>query len=431
MKWPTAPLEKIAEIVGGSTPRRDEPSYWGPGHYWATPTDLPMPGEGILDLEFTSQTITEAGLLSCSTNLLPVGTVLYSTRATIGKLAIAQVPVATNQGFNNLIAGPVIYNRYLAYALQYFTPDITRLAGSTTFKEVSRSSLRGFKIPIPPKSEQYRIVELLDEADRLRKLRRELDIKAARILPTLFLKMFGDPATNPMGWPVKPLGNYLRDAKVFTDGDWVESKDQDPDGDVRLIQLADIGDGFYINKSSRFLTSEAAVRLKCTFLESGDVLVARMPDPLGRACIFPGDLKRSITVVDICVIRPSLSGPDSYWLMQCINTAGFRGLIAQQQTGTTRARISRGNLSRLSIICPPLMEQQKFSKIARQAIDALGQADLAERTNGIFELLLRRAFSGQLTSKWREAHLKELLIEMEHQARSLSLPLPKELEAAT
>ena len=139
------------------------------------------PGDGILDLQSTAEAITPLGLRSSSTNLLPVGTVLYSTRATIGKLAIARVPVATNQGFNNLIAKPGVCSKYLAYALQFFTPDITRLAGSTTFKEVSRSSLRGFKIPVPAESEQQRIVDLLGEADRLRRLRREADAKAARV----------------------------------------------------------------------------------------------------------------------------------------------------------------------------------------------------------------------------------------------------------
>src|ERR1700737_2650024 len=104
------------------------------------------------------------------------------------------------------------------------------------------------------------------------------------------------------GMTEKTLGELLEDG-VFTDGDWVESKDQDPQGDVRLIQLADVGDGVYLNRSSRFLTSRKAGELRCTFLETGDVLIARMPDPLGRACIFPGETRWCVTVVDVCVLR--------------------------------------------------------------------------------------------------------------------------------
>jgi len=93
----------------------------------------------------------------------------------------------------------------------------------------------------------------------------------------------------PEGWRLSTIADLVGKEGVFVDGDWVESKDQDPNGDVRLIQLADIGDGIYRDKSARFLTNQKAIALNCTFLEQGDVLIARMPDPLGRTCIFPGD----------------------------------------------------------------------------------------------------------------------------------------------
>ena len=147
-----------------------------------------------------------------------------------------------------------------------------------------------------------------------------------------------------MNWPRVSISKALETAAVFVDGDWVESKDQDPDGDVRLIQLADVGDGFYIDKSDRFLTAESAARLRCTFLEPGDVLLARMPDPLGRACIFPGDRRRAVTVVDVCVIRVDPSATDAGWFMHCINAPVTRNQIAGYATGTTRSRVSRGNL---------------------------------------------------------------------------------------
>jgi type I restriction enzyme S subunit len=79
----------------------------------------------------------------------------------------------------------------------------------------------------------------------------------------------------PRGWIRATIGNLVAGAGVFCDGDWVESEDQDPTGDVRLIQLADVGDGEYRDRSSRFLTSEKARKLSCTFLEKGDVLIAR------------------------------------------------------------------------------------------------------------------------------------------------------------
>lgn len=170
-----------------------------------------------------------------------------------------------------------------------------------------------------------------------------------------------------MSWPVVPLAKALDSAHVFVDGDWVESKDQDPDGDVRLIQLADIGDGYYVDKSNRFLTSDAAQRLKCTFLEAGDLLIARMPDPLGRACIFPGDSKRAVTVVDVCIIRPDSNTVYTPWLMHCINSPQSRNQIDEYTTGTTRQRISRGNLTKIKVALPPLEEQRRIAAILDQA----------------------------------------------------------------
>ena len=175
-----------------------------------------------------------------------------------------------------------------------------------------------------------------------------------------------------MTWPMVKFHELISSDGLFTDGDWVESKDQDPNGNVRLIQLADIGLGYFTNKSDRYLTKEKALELNCTFLNSGDILIARMPDPIGRACIFPQLHKECVTVVDICVVRPKNENVDSKWLMHCINSREFNNQILNYVTGTTRQRISRGNLSDLNIALPPLEEQKRIAAILDKA-DAIRQ----------------------------------------------------------
>jgi type I restriction enzyme S subunit len=164
----------------------------------------------------------------------------------------------------------------------------------------------------------------------------------------------------PPGWRRAPLADLVGDDGVFTDGDWVESKDQDPDGDVRLIQLADVGDGKYRDRSARFLTRKKAEQLRCTFLKAGDVLVARMPDPLGRACIFPGDKKPSVTVVDVCVVRPKGGAVTTKWLCHALNSPQVRVRVAGHQAGTTRKRISRSKLGTVDLNVPPLADQERL-----------------------------------------------------------------------
>lgn len=191
------------------------------------------------------------------------------------------------------------------------------------------------------------------------------------------------------GGPMVSLGEALATSTVFTDGDWVESKDQDPEGDVRLVQMADVGDGQYLDKSARFLTSDTAMRLRCTFLEPGDLLLSRMPDPLGRCCVFPGDDKACVTVVDVCIIRTDPNAIDVRWLMHCLNSPPSRRQIARFATGTTRARISRSNLAKIQIPLPPVEEQRRIAAILDHA-DALrakrreALARLDELTQSIF-----------------------------------------------
>lgn len=262
---------------------------------------------------------------------------------------------------------------------------------------VSIGNLKGIEVTVPPLPEQRRIAAILDKADALRTKRREALTQLDRLAQSIFVEMFGDPVTNPKGWPKTSVGQLLSEADVFVDGDWVESKDQDPNGEVRLIQLADVGDGFYVDKSARFLNKPTALRLKCTSLKPGDVLIARMPDPLGRACIFPGDHKECVTVVDVCIVRPSLNGPDPVWLMSCINNSSFRNQIAGEATGTTRTRISRGNLSKLDIIAPPLSQQHQFAN-RYQAVAQLRQREqsAADELETLFASLQHRAFRGEL-----------------------------------
>ena len=107
-RWPQQSLEQIAEVVGGSTPSRNNSAFWGGDIHWVTPTDLPMPDEGISVVNRTRDRITQAGLKNSAAKVVPKGTVLFSSRATIGKVAVAGMPLATNQGFANFIPHPEI-----------------------------------------------------------------------------------------------------------------------------------------------------------------------------------------------------------------------------------------------------------------------------------------------------------------------------------
>lgn len=160
--WEWKKLEDVSKLIGGGTPKRNIDEYWVNGDIiWLSPTDLGKIGD-VNEISNSKDKINQLGLDKSSAKLLPIGTVLYSSRATIGKIAINTIEVSTNQGFTNFICNDDLYNRYLAFCLSRFTEDITSLSNSTTFKEVSKSSLKEFKVPTPPLSEQQRIVSKLD-----------------------------------------------------------------------------------------------------------------------------------------------------------------------------------------------------------------------------------------------------------------------------
>ena len=199
---------------------------------------------------------------------------------------------------------------------------------------------------------------------------------------------------------------------IFSDGDWIESKDQDPDGDIRLIQLADIGNGVFINKSNRFMNKETADRLKCTFLKKGDILIARMPDPIGRACEFPLEAENKyVSVVDVAILRPNENHNRRY-IMYGINSPLIRRQIEGQVTGTTRQRITRKKIGELEIPLPPLDQQKKIAAIL-DAADAYRQKTkaLIEKYDELAQSLFLNMFGDPITNPrgWDKRPMGELM----------------------
>lgn len=231
----------------------------------------------------------------------------------------------------------------------------------------------------------------------------------------------------PNGWARTTVKELAGSPGLFVDGDWVESKDQDPTGSIRLLQLADIGDGGFLDKSDRWINEDAFSRLRCTELATGDVLIARMPDPLGRACLMPALEQRCVTVVDVAALRVDARTADNRWVMHTINAPQLRAEISAQASGTTRKRISRGNLGNLKIPFPPEAEQKRIAeKLDTVLIRVVGVNTRLARVAPILkrfrQSVLSAGTSGHLTEDWRganstldpwrEAELGDLIDEM-------------------
>lgn len=178
----------------------------------------------------------------------------------------------------------------------------------------------------------------------------------------------------PSGWKMSTVTD-LALGGLFVDGDWVESKDQDPDGTVRLTQLADVGVGVFRDRSNRWMREDQADRMRCTFLQPNDVLIARMPDPIARSCVVPDGVGRAVTAVDVAILRPRAAIADPKYLSWYFNSPAFTTAAEGRQSGSTRKRISRRNLGALVVPIPPLREQRHIVAVLEDHLSRLDAAD--------------------------------------------------------
>lgn len=166
-KWVTRKIEELGEVVGGATPSTKNEAFYTDGNIpWITPKDLASNSSKYISRG--ERDITESALSSCSAQLMPAGTVLFSSRAPIGYVAVASNPVCTNQGFKSVVPNKGTDSEFLYYLLSYNKDRIAAMGSGTTFKEVSGKVMRSIEVSVP---------ESLDEQKRIAKVLKSIDDK--------------------------------------------------------------------------------------------------------------------------------------------------------------------------------------------------------------------------------------------------------------
>ena len=215
------------------------------------------------------------------------------------------------------------------------------------------------------------------------------------------------------GWEYKKLDDIC---SSIEDGDWIESKDQSPNG-IRLIQTGNIGNGSYKDKkdNAKYISEETFKRLHCTEIFEGDILVSRLPDPVGRACTLPDLGCRCITAVDCSILKIKKDLVCNAWITYFMQSQAYFTIINSQCTGSTRLRITRKKLAEILIPVPPLSEQQSIVDYLDSAfakIDAM-KAN-AEKALGEAKALFQASLKEMLEPKegWEEKKMKEVVISI-------------------
>ena len=341
--WMYKKLGEVCEVVSGSTPKTNVPEYWGKGHYWVTPAEIT---DSTVYIDKTERLITDEALAKTNLQLMPVGTVLLSSRAPIGKVAITNVEMYCNQGFKNCICSDNLYNKYLFYFFKLKKDYLNSLGRGATFKEISKSIVEGISIPIPPFPTQQSIVSELDKINELIALKKSQLKDLDSLAQSIFYEMFGDPFYNEKKWQCK----IINDVSIFING-LAHEKDIDLDGDYILV-------------NSKFISSNGSIYKKSKIqrmpLYENDIAMVMSDLPNGKALAKCMIIKANGLYTlnqRICVFRDYSLIP--LFLLYTLNRNKY---YLRFDDGNGQTNLRKNDVINCPVILPPISLQHQFAE---------------------------------------------------------------------
>ena len=377
-------IGEICEIVSGSTPKTSIAEYWDGNVKWITPAELDDDSYVIQD---TVRKITELGVKKTGLTILPKGTVLFSSRAPIGKVAIAGCDMYCNQGFKNLICSYVISNKYLYWYLKSKTTYLNSLGRGATFKELSKKILAEVELEVPHIKRQNEIVQKLERLCSIKKKRLEQLQKLDELIQARFVEMFGLPLD-------KSKANMRFTDCVEFNPKKSEVKDMQ-DVEVSFVPMECVGvDGsFNIRENGPVSNYYKGY----TYFRDGDVLLAKITPCFenGKAAIAEG-CKNGIGfgTTEFHVARPKAGVSNSYWIKYMLKNDSVHELATINMTGSAgQKRIQTPFFDKLTIYCPPIELQNQFADFVNQVHKSKVEIQKAlEKTQLLFDSLMQQYF---------------------------------------
>lgn len=371
-------IGEICTVVSGTTPKSDKAEYWGGNLIWITPAELKEGNAVIYD---SVRHITKAAVKASALKPFPKGTVILSSRAPIGKVAIAGTQMYCNQGFKNLICSEVIYNGYLYYYLKAKTAYLNSLGRGATFREISKQIVEKIKIPVPSMQEQHRIADILFKIDALMGKRQQQAEKLDELVKARFVEMFGDPVLNCQGFPVRTIGELTTEVKYGTSKPAVEG------GKYPYLRMNNLTiDGKLDLHDLKQIDVDTSEFEKCV-VRKGDVLFNRTnsAELVGKTAYYGLDEEMIIAGYIIRVRVNNLILPQ--YLSFYMNMPFMKQRIRSMAKGAVnQANINSKELKSIKVIVPPLEVQGKVVEY-EERIDR--EKDRIQRSAALLETLKR------------------------------------------
>lgn len=385
-------LGDICEFISGGTPSRNNPSYFQGNIPWITGADITVDV-----ITSAREYITQEAIESSATKIVPKGNILLVTRTGVGKVAIAGVDICISQDFTGLLPNcRQVETSYLFRLLQASENYFKEHQRGATIQGVTRSVVKDLAIPLPPLAEQKRIAAILDQADALRVKRRAALARLDRLVQAVFLEMFGDPVTNPMGWEETTLG----DVSQVKGGLQVSSKRTGNPIEVPYLRVANVyRDRLDLCEIKRIEVTES--ELNRTLLSKGDILLVEghgNADEIGRSAVWDGSIDPCVHQNHLIRVQADLKTMHPIYVSMYLNSeGGRRQLIRSGKTTSGLNTISASQVRSTIMLTPPLHLQHEF--IHRiQKIHQLIENHQSSYTkfDRLFSSLQQRAFRGEL-----------------------------------
>lgn len=351
--WEYKKLGEICQIVTGSTPKTSVQEYWGGKYPWVTPAEL----KGDVFIDDTERHITDEAVAHTNVTLLPIGTVLLSSRAPIGKVAITTREMYCNQGFKNLICSDTIFNKYLYFWLKGKTDYLNSLGRGATFKEISKSIVENIQIPLPPIQSQQSIVSELDKINELICLKKEQLKDYDNLAQSIFYEMFGDPVANDKKWDIESLGKVC-DVRDGTH----DSPQYLQESPYILITSKNLVNGKIDYSNVNYISEEDYIAInKRSQVDDGDIIMA-MIGTIGNPIIVKLE-EHKFCIKNVALIKFfNDSLVSNKYVHSLLNNESYLTFIKSQNKGGTQKFVALGTIRKLPIPIPPLSYQQQFAQ---------------------------------------------------------------------
>jgi len=400
--WAKYKLSELGAIVGGATPSTSVEKYYGGEIAWVTPKDLSsFSGRYI---ECGERNITEEGLNSCSAQLLPAGSVLFSSRAPIGYVAIAKNPIATNQGFKSLVPDTEkVDSLFMYYLLKYNKNRIEAMGSGTTFKEVSGATMKNIEVNLPPLAEQKRIAGILGALDDKIELNRRINANLEEQAQALFKSWFVDfepfrdgPFVDselgkiPQGWKE---GNYTDIVEIRGGGTPKTDMQEYWNGNIPFFSPKDVGAGCFILDTEKHITAKGLENCNSSLFQPNTVFIT------ARGTV--GKVVMSGTEMAMNQTNYALLGKQNipqYYVYHI--TLQLVGRLLKKANGAVFNAITTRDFACEQIVIPPYSTIKHFSDIVKPIYENILLNEVqSNRLSALRDTLLPKLMSSELSVK--------------------------------